>query len=262
VVRVASLLIRYNVRSALMYRGNFLMQQVMTLVLQFGQLYLIGQVLARFRLIDGWTFADVAFLIGLRLLAHGVYVFFCSNAVTFIDGYVTSGDFIRFQVRPIPTMVAFLCSGTNLAGISDFGSGVLMIALSTYLGGVHWTAARAMLLLMFVAAGSVIELSVFLAVATTSLWTGDSASLFGIVYQLHEQFILYPLNIYNVAVQVLLTVVPLGFINFYPAYAFLDLPREPWSHWALLSPVVAVVVFGLVAWQWRTGTARYEGTGS
>ena len=45
------------------------MQQLLTLVLQVGQLFLIAAVLAQFRVIGGWTFGDLAFLIGLRLLA-------------------------------------------------------------------------------------------------------------------------------------------------------------------------------------------------
>ncbi len=257
------MLVRYNVRSSLMYRGNFVMQQLLTLVGQFGKLYLISAVLARFRLLGGWTFGDLAFLIGLRLLAHGIYVFFFSNAITWVDGEVTSGRFIRYLVRPIPTLAFYLCSGTNLAGISDFGSGVVMVILATALGAVHWTLTRVGVLALVVAAGVIIEASVYLAVASTAFWTGNSSPLFGIVYEtLGEQFILYPLNIYNVAVQVLLTVVPLGFINFYPSYAFLSLPAAPWSHWGLYSPLVAVAASALVWWLWRASSGSYQGTGS
>ena len=257
------LLVRYNVRSGLMYRANFVMQQLLTLVLQFGQLYLIAQVLAQFRLIAGWTFGDLAFLIGLRLLAHGIYVFFCYSAITFVDSEVTSGAFIRHLVRPIPTLILFLCGGTNLAGMTNFGAGAVMVALATALGAVHWTLARAGFLVLVVAAGVFIELAVYLAVACTAFWTGNSSPLFGVIYEtLGEQFILYPLNIYNLTVQLLLTVVPLGFINFYPAYAFLSLPPEPWSHWALYSPLVAVAAFALVWWLWRVSAGSYQGTGS
>ena len=257
------MLVRYNVRSSLMYRGNFVMQQLLTVVLQVGQLFLIAAVLTQFRFIAGWTFGDLAFLIGLRLLAHGIYVFFCYSAITFVDSEVTGGAFIRHLVRPIPALLSFLCSGTNLAGMSNFAAGVFMVVLATALGAVHWTAARAGLLLLVVAAGAIIELSVYLAVACTAFWTGNSSPLFGIVYEtLGEQFLLYPLNIYNLTVQGLLTVVPLGFVNFYPAYAFLTLPAEPWSHWVRYSPLAAVAAFGLVWWLWRAGSGSYQGTGS
>lgn len=257
------MLVRYNVRSSLMYRGNFVMQQVLTLVAQFGQLYLIAAVLAQFHLIGGWTFGDLAFLIGLRLLAHGIYVFFCWMAITFVDSDLTSGAFIRHQVRPIPTLVLFLCQATNLSGVTIFGSGIVMVILATATGAVHWTLARVGLLVPVVAAGVIIEMSVFLAVACTAFWTGNSSPLFGVVYEtLGEQFLLYPLNIYNLTVQLLLTVVPLGFISFYPAYSFLSLPAEPWSHWGLYSPLVAIAAFTLVWWLWRTSSGSYQGTGS
>ncbi|NUR28222.1 MAG: transporter, partial [Catenulispora sp.] len=59
-------------------------------------------------------------------------------------------------------------------------------------------------------------------------------------------------------------VVPLAFVNYYPALFVLGKPAPlglpSWI--GLLSPLVAAVMVGLAALGWRAGLRRYRSTGS
>jgi ABC-2 type transport system permease protein len=75
----------------------------------------------------------------------------------------------------------------------------------------------------------------------------------------------YPLTIYPVEVVKAMTfVVPVAFVNWYPALFVLDLP-DPYGLPAalrFLSPVAAAVVCLLAALAWRAGVRHYRSTGS
>ncbi len=75
----------------------------------------------------------------------------------------------------------------------------------------------------------------------------------------------YPLTIYPVQVVKALTfVVPVAFVNWYPALYVLDRPDPfglpTWLRFG--SPVAALVVCTLAAVAWRGGVRRYRSTGS
>ena len=75
----------------------------------------------------------------------------------------------------------------------------------------------------------------------------------------------YPLTIYPTeVVKVLTFVVPVAFVNWYPALFILD-RSDPfgfpsWLQFA--SPLAAAVVLGATALVWRTGVRHYRSTGS
>jgi ABC-2 type transport system permease protein len=75
----------------------------------------------------------------------------------------------------------------------------------------------------------------------------------------------YPLTIYPTEVVKALTfLVPVAFVNWYPALFILDVPDPlglpDWLRFA--APVAAVVVCSLAALGWRAGVRRYRSTGS
>ena len=78
------------------------------------------------------------------------------------------------------------------------------------------------------------------------------------------EFIRYPISIYPKAIQLLLTVVPFAFINFFPAHLFLDRAGDGTFAPALRygGPPVAVATLILSVLLWNAGIKRYQSTGS
>ena len=74
-------------------------------------------------------------------------------------------------------------------------------------------------------------------------------------------FVRYPLEIYNPVIIFFLTfVVPLGFINYYPAEIFLG--KALYLQFALLAPVIGVISLVISYSFWKFGLKNYASTGS
>jgi len=101
---------------------------------------------------------------------------------------------------------------------------------------------------------------VYVAVASLTFWTQDrGAGFFPLAYNT-IQFGRYPLNVYPVAVQFLLTfVLPYAFIAFLPAAGVL---RPEYAALGWLTLPVGVLVFAIGLLVWHRGLAKYEGAGS
>lgn len=76
-----------------------------------------------------------------------------------------------------------------------------------------------------------------------------------------REFAKYPITIYSPALQVFLSwILPLAFTSFYPATLFLD--RQDYIPYAYLTPVIALLTWGMGTLVWNLGLRRYESSGS
>jgi ABC-2 type transport system permease protein len=74
------------------------------------------------------------------------------------------------------------------------------------------------------------------------------------------KFIDYPLDIYNPIIVFILTfIIPLGFINYYPAQLFLG---KGLVLAAYLAPLVGIIMFIVSYSLWKYGIKNYTSTGS
>ena len=115
------------------------------------------------------------------------------------------------------------------------------------------------------AGGCLIELSLFLLVNTLAFWITEARRLSWIVLTFSDNFALYPLNIYNAALQFLMTfLVPVGFMSYYPATFFLNRAEDTLFApvFAYLTPLVGLVLIIIAYSFWRVGINRYQSTGS
>jgi ABC-2 type transport system permease protein len=80
-------------------------------------------------------------------------------------------------------------------------------------------------------------------------------------YLVHQ----YPIDIFGTAFRVIVTgLLPVAFMNYYPALFLLDKVDHASSGWWLsyLSPLVALLLLGIVSVIWRLGLNRYSSSGS
>lgn len=257
-------LARLNVRAQMGYATDFTFSVVQIVLLQFGNLALIFVVVEQFSALAGWGFAQIMFLLALRLLSHGLYVTFALEVSGSLAQYIVRGEFDRFLLKPVHPLVLLMFNRVELRGLTDLVSGVVMLAVSSALLGLSWSLGHLLLLALVVAGAFFIELSVYLLASSLSFWLTNSDALRAVVFQLHEQYLLYPITIYGRPVQYLLTfLLPLAFVNYYPSLFFLGKGGTSAAlGFALLTPVVAALVFFVALAVFHRGVARYESTGS
>ena len=263
-LRVLGLVMLAGIKSRMEYRLDFILRVVMALVWNLTSLVFIWAVLARFRSMAGWSLEEVFFIYTLRLLAHGCYCLLFHN-VQVISRYVRWGDFDRVLLRPLNPLLQLITWEHDIAGIGDLGLGLICFAVANRLLQFHWTPPAVAFLLLVVAGGCLIELSLFLLINTLAFWITEAGRLTQFILTFSDQFALYPLDIYNALLQFVLTfLVPVGFMSYYPATAFLDRTGETLFSpiFAYLTPVVGLALFALAYSFWQVGINRYQSTGS
>ena len=263
-LRVLGLVMLAGIKSRMEYRLDFILRVVMALVWNLASLLFIWVVLARFRSMAGWSLEEVFFIYTLRLVAHGCYCLLFHN-VQALSWYVRWGDFDRVLLRPLNPLLQLIIWQYDPAGIGDLGLGLICFLVANRLLELHWTPLAVAFLLLVVMGGCLIELSLFLLVNSLAFWITEVQGLTWIVITFSDNFALYPLNIYNALLQFLLTfLVPVGFMSYYPATAFLNRTGDTLftPAFAYLTPLVGLALFAIAYAFWQRGVNRYQSTGS
>ncbi|MGA2973855.1 MAG: ABC-2 family transporter protein [Spirochaetia bacterium] len=254
-----------NLKAQMEYRVDFIVSIFQITLLQLGSLGLVWVVLDRFHALGGWTFGEVAFLVGLRLLSHGLLILFFPDIRGGANEHIVSGEFDKFLLKPVNPLFLLAANSVLLNGFTDFSSGVAIVVISSLTLGLHWTVVKILALIAVILGALLIEMAVYLAASAASFWILKLEALIDIAFQFHEQYILYPLNIYGKPIQILLTfVIPFAFVNFYPSLYFLDKSSAVLFHPALAyaTPLVGVLTFAVAYFIWKRGLRVYGSTGS
>ncbi len=249
-------------------RVDLLLGILTNVVRQGVSLVLIGIVLAHFRVLAGWSLAAIALLIGLRSMSHGVFVAFL-NPIRGVQEKIRRGDLDRMLLQPIGVLYQAAFGGTvELLGFGDFlvGAGFFVYAMIGL--AVRWTVPLAAFTLVAIASGVAIEFAIYLASGVVAFWTLQDSPLYALTYMFHERLALYPISMYGSGLQFVMSwVVPVAFVNFFPAAVFFahsDLPMPVGLTVGLgwFTPVMAVLSAGVAVGLWRVALRRYESTGS
>jgi ABC-2 type transport system permease protein len=81
------------------------------------------------------------------------------------------------------------------------------------------------------------------------------------MYATMIDFAKFPLDIYNVVIRIIVTVVaPYAFVSYFPGLLLLG-KDTPWRWMGLATPLAAAIVLGITAWLWRKALNRYQGVG-
>jgi len=126
-------------------------------------------------------------------------------------------------------------------------------------------ACYALVLLAAVVSGSLIFGSLFVIGGAFQVFAGDASEVANAFTYGGNTLTQFPLPIYPLEVVRAVTfLVPLAFVNWYPALYVLDLddPFDLPGAFQLASPVVAALFVVVAAVAWRTGLRHYRSTGS
>ena len=250
-----------NLRSRAVYAVNFAIGVTGIAISGFTSLLLLWVVMQRTSSVEGWSFYELVFMASLWRVCHGLFIILFQQ-VWDIDAMIRRGLFDRQLVRPAGLLFQLFTAKFQIAGLGELiaGAGGLIWAASH---ATSWTILQVLWLLCVIAAGAAIEWSLFLAVAATAFWTQKSEALRDVVVTSLFQFTNYPLTAYGPVLHFILTfVLPIGFMHFYPAQAFLAAKSDARTLSMYLSPAVAGITVLAACTLWRRAIRSYQGAGS
>ena len=250
------------VRAALAYPGSFWMMAGSQFFL--GLLDFVG-IWIMFHTIDtlgGFGLSEIAFLYGATAFGLGV-ADLVGGQVERLGQLIRMGRLDSMLLKPLPLLVQVCADQFALRRVARITQALVVLGVAAY--WIDWTPAKLGLTLVMLASGSVIFLSLFVVFGCIQFWTLDASEVANAFTYGGNTLTQYPLTIFPKEVVTGLTfLVPLAFVNWYPALYVLD-RTDPygfpeWLRYA--SPLAALALMAVTAVVWRAGVRHYESTGS
>ncbi len=217
----------------------------------------------RFDGIGHWSKLQVLFMLGYGATVTGLIDTFCGYNVSFISRRLGRGQLDHTLIQPQPIWLSLLTEGF----VPFSGSAILLpgIALLIWAArtlrlphGFSWNLLLAVSLLSSVT----VMLSFQFLWGSLAFWAPRSAEeISSSTMRLMSQLKSYPLDGIGAALLGgMLSLLPVGFVAWFPCRALLGLQRTEWSMWG--TPLAAVVFAITAGWVWKRGLIHYGRIGS
>jgi len=176
------------------------------------------------------------------------------------------GEFDRVLIRPVSAFVQVLTSQFTLKRLGRIGQGAIVLGWALIALGNIWTLLKLAYLVIIIVSGAFFFGGLFIFGSGLSFWMVESMETMNVATYGGQFMTQYPMTIYGDFMRSFFTfVIPLAFINYYPALWLLDKP-DPWGGptvlLAIIAPFVCLLMFAIGVQLWRTGVRHYASTGS
>jgi ABC-2 type transport system permease protein len=252
-----------SIKSRMEYRVSFIIFMITLTIFYLAQVLTIGVVITRFKTIGGWSMGEMAFLYSLLILSQGLVASIFSGLIDF-STQVRDGNYDRTLVRPLSPLVQVIMNGFEISGIAHIVLGIASFLVANSFLDIQWGFENSLIFILVVLGGSLILAGIRIIIAAIAFWAVNNSSLVHLFVYSSREFLLYPLNIYSGGVRLLLTfLIPLGFINFYPAHYFLGKSTGNLFHpyFIFATFPIGLFIYGISLLIWKYGQDAYESAG-
>jgi len=251
-------------RAAAQYRVSLSTMIFSTLLITGLDFVEILIVFANTHRLAGFTVAQVAFLYGVAATCLGLADLLIGS-IERLGERIRDGSFDAMLVRPIPALALAAADRFSVRRVGKLIQSIAILCWALAALDLGMTLERVGLLVLMLASGTVIFLAVFVVGAAFQFVAPGGRETMNAFTYGGGYLTQFPLAIYGRhLVQLVTFVIPLGFINWYPALQFLRAPDPLHLPAALhyLSPAVAALLVLVALGAWTTGLRRYRSTGS
>lgn len=252
-------------KSKLEYRFNFFMEifiNLFTYVIDFAVIWVI---LEKFKTINGWSYYEVVFVYNMNLFSYGMACLFFYIPMRNLESMVKSGDFESLLIRPISPFTHLLLKQNYLGFLSHIILSIFMFGVCFKNLNMLWNGKNIFFFVVTLIGAVLIQASVLIFIGSLSMKYIAANSLMNVLIYDIRSFIQYPIHIYPIVIQAILTfVVPYAFVNFYPSQYLFNIQSGYWSigyEVCIGASIVGVVLFvGAIRFFYRMVNS-YQGVG-
>lgn len=261
-LRTLTALTGLYVRTRLEYRGALVLMwiaQAFGYIATYGTIWLI---LSRFEVLRGWTWPDMAFLLGFHILAYASGAAFSFTQMRGIEDLVRKGTFDVLLIKPVSPWAYLVFSGLNIGYGGHIALGIGMCVWAALSADVTWTPGLALFAVGAYVSGAMLVAALMTMIGACALLWGRSRALYAIFFGVW-QLARYPLGIYAGPIQaVMLTVMPLAFLAYVPVAVMLGKDVAVLGAWgAPLCLLVGPLAVAVASLHWRYCINHYQGGG-
>ncbi len=254
--------VRLRMKERMEYRAAYVLGIVAQIWGYSAQYLAVWLLLHRFRAIHGWSWPQIAFLYSLDLFTYALGAAFTFSPMTELEQMVEQGTFDGVLVQPTNPYIYLTARMYNLGYLAHvILSGVVLVWAIGQLS-IHWTVLTVLYLFLVLVSGVLLQAAAFTLLGAGAFIFVRTKFLFSLYYSF-KTFISYPVSVYGTFVQVLLTaVIPLAFINFYPATILLSKDGQLFPGWVgWLAPLIGPLMFLMAYKVWMYGVDKYQSAG-
>ena len=264
-LKLIGLYMKTTVRSWFQYRVDALLRSVAVFLREAAGVIAIYFTLLKFDELNGWRLPEMMFLYSLLFLTYGILIIFFTGLRDF-GAMVRTGKFDRYILRPRGLLFQMIFVNADwFAAVGHGGLGILIFVISAGRVGIQWNAGTVVYYVLAVAGGVLIQGALFLFLATLNIFLMETGSLKELLYYDTRKFAGYPISIFHKAIQgFMIYVVPMAFVNYFPAQFLLrkpDMAGFP-EAFLYLTPVVGAGTYLLSYLFWRYGLRYYKSSGN
>jgi ABC-2 type transport system permease protein len=243
--------------------GPFLWYLFSELILGVGTITGVFLLAERFGGLGQWSKSQVLFMLGYGLLVQGALGVFFNFNVTHISRRLGRGQLDHTLIAPQPIWMALITDGfAPFSGASILLAGGALFAWSCSALSLSVSAAWFALLAVNVIASVTLVMAWNYIWGSLAFWAPRGAEEINTsTLRLLDQLKPFPLDGLGASLTAgLMTVLPVGFVAWYPSRTLLGFERGTFAPW--VTPLAAIVMFAVAVIVFRKGLEHYGRTGS
>lgn len=243
------------------YRLDVLIQMMFALSTQIASLIFILTIFSHIPDINGWSYGEILFIYGFAQTSIALFSMFFSNLTRLGRFYILDGNLDRILIRPLLPLFQIIIARLNIGSLSTLAMGVGALLYASAKLNLSLSFLQFFLLVGLIFSATLTFAGMVFILVSLTFWVKDPTGAIAWPLMTVRDFAKYPITIYSPALQVLLSwILPLAFTSFYPATLFLG--RKDYILYAYLTPVIALLTWGIGTFVWNLGLRKYESSGS
>ena len=257
-------LIGARLREQAQFRLSFAMEIVGAFWLTIIDFFAVAVFFAHVPLLGTWTFAEMAFLYGTSNLIFR-FTDCIAGHLDSMPEFIQTGRFDQILTRPLGSLFQLLASDVQVRHLGSVAQGVVILAIAISQAAIDWNVAKIAIFAAMTVSGVAIFMSIWVIGAVSVFWTVRSMEAVNAFTYGGNMLTTYPIDLFSAWFRrVFAFLIPLAFINYFPALYILDKtpPLQTPGLLRFASPLVALLMVLLANSIWQWGIRHYRGTGS
>ena len=247
-----------HIKSVMQYKTSFFLTCLGQFFTSFNVFLGIYFMFRRFHTVKGYTYQEVLLCYSIVLMAFTLAEAFARGFDTF-SSIIGNGTFDRIMVRPRGLILQVLGQKIEFTRSARLLQAVIMLIYGLQAGGVLWTPARVLTVVLMIAGGTALFSGLFLIYASICFFTLEGLEFMNVFTDGAREHGKYPFDIYGKRFLLIVTfLIPYACIQYYPLLFLLGRGKS----WYAILPLAGFLFLLPCYVLWRIGVRHYQSTGS
>lgn len=181
-----------------------------------------------------------------------------------VGTFIRDGTFDRFLLRPADPLFQLFCIRFQKIAFSQMLAGIILFIISSIYLNLEWSIIKLIFLFVTIISGMLVYMGITLIVSSLSFWFVQVNSILTIITSINYEFMQYPMSVYPIGLQIVLTfILPFAFMSYIPAQFLLGVINMEFPKFIIYaSPVMGGIVFFISILIFKIGINHYNSTGN